>query len=45
MPSQDIYAVWPERRYLPTKVRAFIDFLSERIGGQQPIWDEESDRG
>ena len=45
MPSQDIYAVWPERRYLPTKVRAFIDFLSERIGGQQPVWDEESDRG
>lgn len=39
MPSQDIYAVWPERRYLPTKVRVFIDFLSKHIGGTQPIWD------
>jgi len=39
MPSQDIYAVWPERRYLPTKVRVFIDFLSERIGGPQSVWD------
>jgi DNA-binding transcriptional LysR family regulator len=41
MPSQDIYAVWPERRHLPSKVRVFIDFLSERIGGTQPIWDLE----
>lgn len=39
MPSQDIYAVWPERRHLPTKVRVFIDYLTERIGGAQPIWD------
>jgi len=39
MPAQDIYAVWPERRHLPTKVRVFIDFLSERIGGERPVWD------
>jgi len=39
MPSQDIYAVWPERRHLPAKVRVFIDYLTERIGGAQPIWD------
>ncbi len=39
MPSQDIYAVWPERRHMPTKVRVFIDFLTERIGGADPIWD------
>ena len=39
MPSQDIYAIWPERSHLPPKVRAFIDFLAERIGGPQPTWD------
>ena len=24
MPAQDIYAVWPERRYMPAKVRLFM---------------------
>ncbi len=39
MPSQEIYAVWAERRHLPTRVRVFIDFLSERIGAKKPVWD------
>jgi DNA-binding transcriptional LysR family regulator len=29
LPSLDIHAVMPERRYLPAKVRAFVEFLSE----------------
>lgn len=29
--SGGIYAVYPERRHLPTKVRTFIDFLVERF--------------
>lgn len=39
MPSQDIYAIWPERQYMPAKVRLFIDFLRERIGASDPVWN------
>lgn len=34
-----IYAVYPHRRHLTPKVRAFIDFLAERFG-PEPYWDE-----
>ena len=27
-----VMAVYPERRHLPLKVRAFIDFLADRLG-------------
>ncbi len=33
-----IYAVYPHRRYLPAKTRAFIDFLLESFG-PEPYWD------
>ncbi|MEM8610137.1 MAG: LysR substrate-binding domain-containing protein [Myxococcota bacterium] len=42
LPAQDIYAVWPERAYLPRKVRVFVDFLAEQ--GWAPFWDVERDR-
>ena len=29
-PSQGVYAVYPDAQHVPTKVRAFIDFLRER---------------
>ncbi|MFH1805134.1 MAG: LysR family transcriptional regulator [Pseudomonadota bacterium] len=32
-PGGGIYAVYPERRHLPTKVRLFIDFLADRFRG------------
>lgn len=32
LPSLNIYVVYPERRYLSPKVRAFVDFLSKRVG-------------
>lgn len=34
-----VYAVYPERRYLSPKVRAFIDFFLQRFG-PQPYWDQ-----
>lgn len=34
-----IYAVYPSRKHLTAKVKSFIDFLSERYGGE-PYWDE-----
>lgn len=33
-----IYAVYPSRRYITPKVRAFIDFLASRFG-PEPYWD------
>ena len=39
MPADSgIYAVYPHSRHLSAKVRAFIDFLAERIG-PLPHWD------
>jgi len=32
-----VYAVYPHARYLPPKIRVFIDFLAERWGGD-PEW-------
>jgi len=39
MPDHTFYAVFPERQYLPAKVRAFLDFAIEYFGGDQPYWD------
>ena len=33
-----IYAVYPHRRHLPARTRAFIDFLAESFG-PEPYWD------
>ncbi len=34
-----IHAVWSPNRQLSAKVRALVDFLSERFGGT-PYWDK-----
>jgi len=33
-----IAALYPDRRYLPVKVRSFVDFLAERFG-PEPKWE------
>lgn len=33
-----VHAVYPSRRFLPVKVRAFIDYLAE-LYGSEPYWD------
>lgn len=33
----DVFAVFPSRRHLPTRVRVFIDFLKARFAGM-PGW-------
>jgi DNA-binding transcriptional LysR family regulator len=38
-PDISIYAVFPSRRYLSAKVRAFVDYLSEYFG-DSPYWDQ-----
>jgi DNA-binding transcriptional LysR family regulator len=40
IPNHTFYAVFPEREYMPAKVRAFIDFAIEFFGGDQPYWDD-----
>jgi len=39
IPDQVFYAVFPQREYLPAKVRAFVDFATTYFGGDQPYWD------
>jgi len=41
LPEHALYAVYPERAYLPAKVRAFLDFAIEYLGGGEPYWDRE----
>lgn len=38
VPDSGIYAVKPQRRQMPPRVRAFEDFLAEHLG-DQPSWD------
>lgn len=38
-PSHAVYALYPENRYLPTRMRAFVDFLVGEFGGTPP-WDK-----
>jgi DNA-binding transcriptional LysR family regulator len=36
----EVVAVYPSRKFLPPKVRSFIDFLVERFG-PEPFWDAD----
>ena len=42
MPEQALYSVFPERRHVPAKVRAFVDFFAEHVGHKTPYWDDEA---
>jgi len=37
-PPLTLRALYPHNRHLSAKVRAFVDFLAERFGGE-PAWD------
>lgn len=39
VPHKTLYAVFPERQYMPKKVRVFIEFLVENLGRDIPYWD------
>lgn len=38
MPVLDMFAVFPGNRFVPQRVRAFVDFLAGRLG-PEPYWD------
>ena len=40
LPDTAISAVMPQRRLVPPRVRAFIDFLAQKLGGVPP-WERE----
>ncbi|WP_175579698.1 LysR family transcriptional regulator [Vibrio diazotrophicus] len=40
LPEHAIYAVFPERKHLPHKVRAFMEFVADKLGRDKPVWDE-----
>lgn len=35
------YIVYPKTRYLPQRVRAFIDFMTEHFDRHEPYWERE----
>lgn len=39
MPTKPIQAVYPERHYMPAKVKAFLDFAIQYFGDDKPYWD------
>jgi len=39
MPESDLHLVYPERTYLPQKVRVFNDFAIKFFGGDNPYWE------
>ena len=40
MPVKQLQAIYPERNYLPEKVRVFIDFIIDKLGHGKPDWDQ-----
>ncbi|MCC8362438.1 LysR family transcriptional regulator [Lysobacter sp. A6] len=42
-PDTGIHAVMPQRRLVPPRVRAFVDFLAQRLGDPPP-WERERTR-
>lgn len=40
LPDTGIHAVMPQRRLVPPRVRAFVDFMAEHLGGVPP-WERE----
>jgi DNA-binding transcriptional LysR family regulator len=38
-PGVAVYAVYPDKQFVPTRLRVFIDFLASMYG-QTPYWDE-----
>ena len=41
-PVLDMFAVFPGTRFVPQRVRAFVDFLAARLG-PEPYWDRDLD--
>lgn len=40
MPSKDLYAVYPDRKFVPEKVKVFLKFLVDNFGVDEPSWEK-----
>ncbi len=40
MPSKDLFAVYPDRKFVPKKVKVFLEFLVDHFGGDEPSWEK-----
>ena len=40
MPAKDLYAVYPDRKFVPEKVKVFLKFLVDNFGVDEPNWDK-----
>lgn len=41
LPKLDVYAVFPDRAYVPLKARTFVEFLQARFG-DPPYWERDA---
>jgi hypothetical protein len=41
-PGVAVYAIYPDKQYVPVRLRVFVDFLAD-IYGPTPYWDEGLD--
>ncbi|MEQ9146454.1 MAG: LysR family transcriptional regulator [Parvibaculaceae bacterium] len=39
MKQTSLYALYPQKQFLPYKVRTFLDFIVTSLGGDTPYWD------
>nr|WP_240937245.1 LysR substrate-binding domain-containing protein [Chromobacterium haemolyticum] len=37
-----LHAVFPERKHVPAKVSAFLEFIDRRLGSEPPPWERAS---
>ncbi len=42
-PGVAVYAVYPDKQYVPARLRVFVEFLAGIYGGATPYWDEGLD--
>ena len=40
--ARDSKQAFPERKHVPAKVRAFLEFIDRRLGGEPQPWERES---
>jgi DNA-binding transcriptional LysR family regulator len=45
LPSQSAHLVYPTRRHLPLRTRAFLRFMAERISGLPGMWRPGAELG
>ncbi|WP_339386683.1 LysR family transcriptional regulator [Vibrio caribbeanicus] len=40
LPQHGVYAVFPDKKHMPLKVRKFLNFMIDKVGHDTPYWEE-----